>query len=183
MFRVLALLGLLFPLTVGATDNKSDVPVEALSDNKRQLEEIPNIQSISIDQKNMIDQKSTVDKIAPQKLQANIVLHTLPELEQLLIQAEEISSNEDQYNLSEPIAVVLHGEEIRAFIRSNYRMNKELIDRAARLDAFKVIDLKVCQRWMGKNGIMVTDLPAFLDQVPFGADEKESLQRSGYAYF
>lgn len=121
--------------------------------------------------------------IEPQKLQADVALHTLAELKQLLEQAEKIANGESQYNTDEPIAVVLHGEEIKAFVRSNYRSNKALVDLAARLDAFNVIDVKVCQRWMGANGIMKDQLPPFVEAVPFGAGERQRLENAGYAYF
>lgn len=118
-----------------------------------------------------------------QKLQANITLHTLAELKQLLEQAEKIANGESQYNTDEPISIVLHGEEIKAFVRSNYRSNKALVDLAARLDAFNVIDVKVCKRWMGANGIMENQLPPFVEAVPFGAGERQRLEKAGYAYF
>ena len=129
------------------------------------------------------DSSEQGDKVPPQTLQANIELHTLSELQQLLLQAENIASGGTEYNTSEPIAVVLHGEEIKAFLRSNYRMNKSLVDLAARLDAFNVIDVKVCKRWMGANGVMANDLPPFVEPVPFGAAERDRLKAAGYAYF
>ncbi|MGK0405724.1 MAG: intracellular sulfur oxidation DsrE/DsrF family protein [Oleispira sp.] len=118
-----------------------------------------------------------------QKLQANVAQHTLSELKQLLEQAETIANGESQYNTEEPISVVLHGEEIKAFVRSNYRSNKALVDLAARLDAFNIIDVKVCKRWMGANGIMASELPPFVEAVPFGVGERERLKKAGYAYF
>lgn len=123
--------------------------------------------------------------IQPTKLQANIELHTLEELKQLLVQAEMIANDEasSEYDTDEPISVVLHGEEIHAFVRSNYRNNKALVDLAARLDAFNVIEVKVCKRWMGANGIMESQLPPFIEPVPFGLGERERLQKAGYAYF
>lgn len=121
--------------------------------------------------------------VASQKLQADIALHTLVELKQLLQQAEKIANGKSQYNTDEPIAVVLHGEEIKAFMRSNYRSNKELVDLAARLDAFNIIDVKVCKRWMGANGIMESQLPPFVEAVPFGVAERNRLEEAGYAYF
>ncbi|MFT6190070.1 MAG: intracellular sulfur oxidation DsrE/DsrF family protein [Oleispira sp.] len=123
--------------------------------------------------------------IKPSKLQANIALHTLEELKKLLVQAEMIANDEagSEYDTDKPISVVLHGEEIHAFVRSNYRNNKALVDLAARLDAFNVIEVKVCKRWMGANGIMESQLPPFIEPVPFGLGERERLQKAGYAYF
>ena len=129
------------------------------------------------------DSSEQIDKVQPKKLQADIELHTLSELKQLLEQAENIANGGAEYNTNAPIAVVLHGNEIKAFLRSNYRMNKPLVDLAARLDAFNVIDVKVCKRWMGANGIMANDLPPFVEPVPFGAAERDRLEAAGYAYF
>lgn len=121
--------------------------------------------------------------LLPTKFQAQITLHSPEELQTLLLQAEKIANGETQYSTSEPIAIVLHGEEIRAFARSNYRDNKELVDLAARLDAFKVVDIKVCQRWMGGNGFQAGDLPPFIEPVSWGAGEVKKLQEEGYAFF
>ena len=136
------------------------------------------VASISADESVVKEQEASM-----QKLQADIALHTLSELKQLLEQAEEIANGKSQYNTDEPIAVVLHGEEIKAFVRSNYRSNKALVDLAARLDAFNIIEVKVCKRWMGANGIMENQLPPFVESVPFGAGERDRLQKAGYAYF
>ena len=130
-----------------------------------------------------VDASAKDEAQVAKKLQANITLHTLDELKQLLDQAEKIANGDTEYNTSEPIAVVLHGEEIKAFMRTNYRENKSLVDLAARLDAFNVIDVKVCKRWMGANGIMISDLPPFVEPVPFGAGERVRLEEVGYAYF
>lgn len=167
MFAKLSLLLLFLPLLVMAKD--------------------PAIQSAvhtqTIAATSVADSSEQSDKAQTQKLQANIALHTLSELQQLLQQAENIADGNGEYNTNEPIAVVLHGEEIKAFLRSNYRMNKSLVDLAARLDAFNVIDVKVCKRWMGANGIMANDLPPFVEPVPFGAAERDRLEAAGYAYF
>jgi intracellular sulfur oxidation DsrE/DsrF family protein len=36
---------------------------------------------------------------------------------------------------------------------------------------------------MGANGIMESQLPPFIEPVPFGLGERERLQKAGYAYF
>ncbi|MCH2042083.1 MAG: hypothetical protein MK185_15745 [Saccharospirillaceae bacterium] len=119
----------------------------------------------------------------PQRLQALVKLHTAEELRSLLTRAEQIANGADEYSTRDPIALVLHGAEIAIFKRSNYRDNKELVDLAARLDAFNVVDLKVCRRWMGDNNLTEGDLPPFLEAVPFGGDEVQRLNGAGYAYF
>ena len=167
MLRKLSLLLLLLPLIVMAKDSAIQ----------------PAVQTQTIAILSAADSSEKSDKVQSQRLQADIALHTLSELQQLLEQAENIANGGTEYNTNEPIAVVLHGEEIKAFLRSNYRMNKSLVDLAARLDAFNVIDVKVCKRWMGANGIMPNDLPPFVEPVPFGAAERDRLEAAGYAYF
>lgn len=167
MSRKWSVLFLLFPVLVAAENTEPQVVL-----NKQTVATTLSSES-----------KASAENSEPLKLQANIALHTLGELRQLLEQAEGIANGDTAYNTEEPIAVVLHGEEIKAFLRSNYRTNKPLVDLAARLDAFNVIDVKVCKRWMGANGIMVNDLPPFVEAVPFGAGERERLEAAGYAYF
>lgn len=119
----------------------------------------------------------------PARYQALVKLGTAEELKSLLLRAEQIYNGEDEYSTEEPIAVVLHSAEIEVFRRTNYRDNKALVDLAARLDAFNVVDLKVCERWMGANGMTSKDIPPFLESVPYGPAEISRLQNSGYASF
>ena len=57
------------------------------------------------------------------------------------------------------------------------------MDLAARLDAFNIIDVKVCNNWMAQRGIELTDLPPFVDNVPVAQQETVRLEKAGYAYF
>lgn len=173
MFRILNLMGLLAVIVSAGAWAKDPALQPAV-----QTQTVATISAVDSTSK-----PAEKDEVTMQKLQADVALHTLAELKQLLDQAEKIANGETQYNTDEPIAVVLHGEEIKAFIRSNYRKNKELVDLAARLDAFNVIDVKVCKRWMGANGIMANQLPPFVEAVPFGAGERVRLEQAGYAYF
>ncbi|UXD86177.1 DsrE family protein [Thalassolituus hydrocarboniclasticus] len=116
------------------------------------------------------------------KIQAVVKLHTAEELQALLTRAEELSRSVD-YRNNEPVRLVLSGDEIAIFVRSSYRGNKALVDLAARLDAFNVVELKVCRSWMARNKVDVADLPAFLDPVTNGAEEVTRLQLEGYASF
>ncbi len=116
------------------------------------------------------------------KIQALIRLHSADELRTLLQRAEEISVSPD-FSLAEPVAIVLHGDEVRLFERRVYREHKELVDLAARLHAFNIVDLKVCQRYMASQSLQSNDLPPFLQAVPDGAAEVQRLQLQGYASF
>jgi intracellular sulfur oxidation DsrE/DsrF family protein len=117
------------------------------------------------------------------RYQAFIQRHNAEELFDLLQRAETIASGQLEYSTSEPIPLVLTGEEIELFKRENYRDNKSLIDMAARLEAFNVVDIKVCRRWLGDHGIEMTDLPSFIDGVVSGEFEVKRLQQAGYTLF
>ena len=101
----------------------------------------------------------------------------------LLQRAEKIASGQDVYRTREPVMLVLSGDEIELFKRDNYRDNKALVDLAARLDAFNIIDVKVCRHWTGQRGIELTDLPPFIEGVSSADQESKRLESAGYAYF
>ena len=108
--------------------------------------------------------------------------HTAEELAGILDEAEAWSNNRDSYPL-EPIAIVLHGDEAKPFIKQNYKQYSALVDKAAKLDAFNVVDIKICEAWMGFNGVKRDQLPAFVDTVPFGPGEEKRLIEAGYQQF
>jgi len=114
---------------------------------------------------------------------AQIRLHTPMEIEVLLERASKLVEQAQHYESFEPIAVVLHGNEADAFRFGNYQRYRKLIDLAARLDAFNVIDVKICETWMRMNNVQRSELPAFVDTVPFGPAEKRTLRREGYKFF
>ncbi|WP_430460460.1 DsrE family protein [Thalassolituus sp. LLYu03] len=122
------------------------------------------------------------EAVAGSRYQAVLMLHTEQELRDFLSRADALAG-QSNYQRGEPVAVVLYGDEIGLFARTHYRENKALVDLAARLDAFNVVDLKVCQQWLGKSGLQAADLPSFLQPVDDGAAEIQRLQQAGYASF
>lgn len=102
------------------------------------------------------------------KMDLEILLNTLEE------SIEEVAGAE------EPVVIVLHGREASAFTNMNYLENKNLVDRAARLDASDLIDVRMCATWMRRNDIELSDIPSFIDTVPFAPEEIRRLKREGY---
>jgi intracellular sulfur oxidation DsrE/DsrF family protein len=96
-----------------------------------------------------------------------------------LLDALEASFDEELVR-QEPVVVVLHGEEASLFTRDNYDSNRALVDRAALLDAYNLIDMRMCETWMGRNNIEKSDLLPFVDTVPYAPEEIERLKASGY---
>lgn len=112
----------------------------------------------------------------------NVSLHTPEEIAGMLTRAEELSKTLRADSLGTGIALVLHGPEIEIFSRKNYSRFRMIVDQAARLNAERIIDVKICKTEMNNRGIREEDLPAFIEVVPFGPDEETRLRRNGYVY-
>ena len=89
-------------------------------------------------------------------------------------------SGADDLQSVDPVVVVLHGDEAASFTRANYTANKMLVDRAALLDAQRLIDVKMCETWMSDNDVEPSDLPAFIETVPYAPEELDRLKSEGY---
>jgi uncharacterized protein len=116
---------------------------------------------------------------------AEIELHTEAELLDVLERSEQLlQSGALSIGTASPVRFVLHGPEVRALLRENYSQHKDTIDLAARLSALGVVDIKVCETWMGGNRISVEQLPPFIGTVPYGPGEQRRLMsEQGYVYF
>jgi hypothetical protein len=114
---------------------------------------------------------------------AQIELHTAAELTGILQRADQLVDLR-QLDTSEPVELVLHGAEGRAFLRQSYGDNKDLVDLARKLSASNVVNIRVCERWMGSEGIDAAQLKPFVDTVTFGpAEVKRLLTLENYRYF
>lgn len=82
--------------------------------------------------------------------------------------------------MEDPVVVVLHGSEANSFTSRGYQENRGLVDRAARLSAYRLIEVRMCETWMTENGVQSNDLPAFVDTVPYAPEEIERLETEGY---
>ncbi len=111
-----------------------------------------------------------------------VTLHTPAEIEKLLTRAEQLAATQRPSDKRTGIALVLHGPEVELFARRNYAKYRQLVDRAARLDADGIIEVKMCQTEMRSRGIREQDVPGFIELVPYGPDEEERLKRRGYVY-
>jgi len=119
----------------------------------------------------------------PNKAVLDITVHTVDELKVLFDRAEQLALAPQPPGGEASVVLVLHGPEVEFFSISNYDRYKDIVDQAARLDAFDVVDVKICQTMMEIRGIPRDDIPAFIEQVPQGPAEVEKLVREGYVYF
>ena len=106
--------------------------------------------------------------------------HSFEELESLLQRAQEISQFDKKNYDNLEIVMILHGPDIDWFTRKNHEKNQRLIDLAAKLDAFDIIDMKVCETSMNNRGVKREDIPAFIESVPYAPDEMKKLTEEGY---
>lgn len=106
------------------------------------------------------------------------------ELEQALDRIEQLFMIESGGVEYEPIVIVLHGPEVAIFQSQNYRQYKHIVDRAARLTAFNVVDIRVCETRLGVLGSEPEALVPFVGTVPYGLAEIERLTKvEGYLQF
>ena len=106
--------------------------------------------------------------------------HSLEELEALLGRADEITQmSSDDYDKLD-IVMILHGPDIDWFTQQNYEQNKQLVDLAEKLDAYDIIDMKVCETAMSSLGVEREEIPPFIESVPYSPDEMKRLLKKGY---
>lgn len=120
---------------------------------------------------------------APLRAVLDISVHTLEGLKVLFDRAEQLAMRPQAQGGEASVVLVLHGPEVEFFSIRNYEKYKDMVDQAARLDAFDVVDVKICQTMLDIQGIESDDIPSFIEQVPFGPDEVERLRRQGYVTF
>ena len=114
---------------------------------------------------------------------ARVQLHSVEELAGILNRADALF-NQSGFRLDEPVVFVLHGAEGKVFLRQSYLKNKSLVDMAARLSALGVVDIKVCETWMGGEKIDRSQLLPFVSTVHNGPQEVLRLLNEGdYSYF
>lgn len=87
---------------------------------------------------------------------------------------------EDGLPMTDPVVIILHGSEANSFTSQGYAKNRMLVDRAARLSAYRLIDVRMCETWMSENNVEAADIPAFIDTVPYAPEEIERLEAEGY---
>jgi len=115
------------------------------------------------------------DKKAPGYV-FSVTVSSPQQLDVVLNRAEDLRAlfNPDEHS---KIAIVLHGDELQLFQKENYSSNQSVVDRARLLDQDNIIDIKACQTMMRTLHIEQSELPSFIEQVPFAPAEIERLQK------
>ena len=119
----------------------------------------------------------------PARTVLDVSVHSIEGLKVLFDRAEELAMTPRPKGEDASVVLVLHGPEVEFFSIKNYDKYKAIVDQAARLDAFDVVDVKICQTMMGVRGIEQNDIPSFIELVPYGPGEVEQLKQEGYVAF
>ena len=106
----------------------------------------------------------------------DVTVQSAEELSVVLERAENLRELFDPQQHGK-IAIVLHGNELELFQKQNYSNNQSLVERARLLDEDSIIDIKACQTMMQALQIEQSELPAFIEQVPFAPTEIRRLER------
>lgn len=114
---------------------------------------------------------------------ADLRVHTAAEVADVLARLEDVATSADGFPAHSPVVMVLHGDEAAAFTAANYGRYRDTVDAAARLQAWGVLDIRVCERWMRQHGVSTSDLPRFVGTVRDGPEEERRLERAGYLRF
>ena len=125
------------------------------------------------------------DSILVEKYLADISIHTPQELFDILARADELLER-GVYSVtdSSPVVFLLHGDEAHILFKTQYENNKPIVDLAAKLSAFNVVTIKVCDIWMQKNNLYSEDLQPFVSIVGNAIAETERLVTTeSYQYF
>ena len=113
----------------------------------------------------------------------SVTVRTAQQLDVVLERADSLRKlfNPEQHSR---IAIVLHGAELKLFQKANYSVNQSIVDRARLLDQANIIDIKACQTMMRTLDIQQSELPGFIEQVPFGPAEVDRLKKDlGFTRF
>jgi intracellular sulfur oxidation DsrE/DsrF family protein len=110
----------------------------------------------------------------------DITLHDADQLRVLLRRLEQLAHRPNTRDELPEIALVLHGQEVEFFALGNYEKYRDLVDLAAKLDAFQIVEVKMCETRMRNLGLDRRDIPAFIELVPYGPDEVDRLIEEGY---
>ena len=106
----------------------------------------------------------------------SVTVESAEQLDVILSRAEDLRELFDPQQHSK-IAVVLHGNELRLFQKGKASLNQSLVNRARLLDQDEIIDIKACQTMMRTLEIDQSELPSFIEQVPFAPAEVRRLQQ------
>lgn len=115
------------------------------------------------------------------KLYFDVHGHSAEEFTALLDRAHDIYNETPSLDRAAlEVVLVLHGPDIDFFAAKNYEKYQHIVDLSAQLDAFGVFDFKMCAVSAASLGLAESEVPPFIEFVPYGPEEIERLEAAGY---
>ena len=115
---------------------------------------------------------------------ADLRVHTAEEFERVLERVDELFNQARHGERLAPVVFLMHGEEARVMFKASYPDHKRAVDLAAKLSAFGVIDIQVCDYWLDKRKLPRSEVQPFVNFVPYAPKEKKRLiRKENYSYF
>ena len=115
---------------------------------------------------------------------ARIALDDPYAIQSALKRAEEVYLSNEIPAGFPPVVFVLHGPEVAVFQKQNYSRYKSIVDLAARLTAFQVVDIRICRTQLSNMNSSESSLFPFVGSVPLGPAEQDRLMTvEQYVYF
>lgn len=131
-----------------------------------------------------VAQTDATDSVNPDGYLARILNDSPEEVANALSRAEALYLEGKLPEGTSPISIVLHGPEVEIFFKDKYEEYKNIVDLAARLSAFGVVDVRVCETQTGILGRSRSSIHSFIGTVPFGPTEvRRLLNQQNYVYF
>ena len=125
-----------------------------------------------------------IAELEPNGYLARVLLNSPEDVNKALLRAEELFSSGKVGPGDKPMAFVLHGPEVKIFFKDNYEQYRSIVDLAAKLTAFNVVNVKVCRTRMRGMGERESTLVPFVGTVPYGpAEIKRLVDKERYVYF
>ncbi len=135
-------------------------------------------------QSDVLHSNDQMSPVTPNGYLARIKFDSPEDVEKALLRAEMLYKEGKVKKGENPLAFVLHGPEVAIFLKDNYQKYQHIVDLAARLSAFDVVDVKVCRTRLKATRNGIDSLVPFVKAVPYGPAEIERLvEKEKYVYF
>ena len=122
------------------------------------------------------------DHHAPQQSSAtppgyvfDITVQNVEQLDAILNRADQLKGQFSPNDFGR-IELILHGMELNLFRKKNYQKYMRIVEKARALDQQNLVDIKACQTVMQSLMIDQSELPDFIEQIPYAPAEIEQLE-------
>ena len=119
----------------------------------------------------------------PLKVVYDVAVNNTSALENVLARASHLSIITGADPMEGSIIIVLHGPEVAFFVKDDYEVYKNIVDRAKSLTVGGIIKIMMSKLALNVRGLSSDDIPKFIKIVPFGDAEIARLQtKDRHAY-